>query len=430
MSDWDHLRTVGEWDDLKSYEAALEELNAAQSENNAVISEIEHGWQVLQEEEWAAAEASANYEAVAATAYENVQGKIEGLCTAYDDVYQSAMESFSGQFDLFDKASTKSEDYRNATVANAQAAMNSQLAYWESYHAHISVLKDTTAADLGLIDDELGTAQEKYTALMSYVQDGSEQAAGLAASMAAAVESGNTEAVAALANTVAEVTATQSEVAAATADWQTNFSAQMNAIEQEMQETVTAMNLSDEAAASATATINSYVNQIRAGKANAVAAAQDVARAVAAALSSAKTTINVGVSQSSLPGNATGTTDAEDIFVAGEEGPELIVGAEHSTVFPADETNRIIDAVTANNSNRSTNYALSLPETSVGANQNWEQPKHITLEIAGGSPITIRGNSGANKGEIVEILLTNLRPALLQLVKEEIFEEGDGSYEH
>ena len=62
-----------------------------------------------------------------------------------------------------------------ATVANAQAALDSQLAYWDNYLANVEVLKNTSAEDLGI-------TQENYEALMAYAQDGSEQAAGLAAS--------------------------------------------------------------------------------------------------------------------------------------------------------------------------------------------------------------------------------------------------------
>ena len=48
---------------------------------------------------------------------------------------------------------------------------------------------------------------------MSYVQDGSEQAAGLAASMVKAINSGNKDAVSKLANTLADVAAKQDEAA-------------------------------------------------------------------------------------------------------------------------------------------------------------------------------------------------------------------------
>ena len=33
----------------------------------------------------------------------------------------------------------------DATVANAQAALDSQLAYWESYSANVETLKNTSA---------------------------------------------------------------------------------------------------------------------------------------------------------------------------------------------------------------------------------------------------------------------------------------------
>ena len=458
MSGFAHLFTGGEWDDLEAYQAALEELNAAMAENDAVIAEIEGNWEAAAQAEEAAAEATISWQEAAATAYENVKTKVEELCAAYDEAYQTAVDSFSGQFGLFDEASMKSEDYMNSTVANAQAALDSQLAYWESYGANIETLKNTSASDLGI-------TQENYEALMAYAQDGSEQAAGLAASMAAAIEAGDAEAVATLANTVAEVTAKQEEIAAATADWQTGFTEQMDAIEKEMQDTVDGMNLSEEAAASATATISSYTEQILAGKAGAVAAAQEVASAVSSALSSANTSVNLNVASSSIPGHAGGTTNAEDVFIAGEEGPELIVGAAHSTVFPTSETDRlinavnstydsagegyerivgkaentsfnvedadrIINAVTSNYDNRTTSYTLSAPDAGAESNVSGEQTKRITLEIAGGSPIEVGNSGGASKDEIVEVLVANLRPALLSLVKEEIFEEGDGSYEY
>lgn len=197
------------------------------------------------------------------------------------------------------------------------------------------------------------------------------------------------------------------------------------------------------------------------------------------------------VPATTVEANATGTTNAADAFIAGEDGPELIIGKAGSTVFPADETDRIINAVTdndnrvtsattaagraniatnaeedfyavgeewpgtttgkavsaippayeteqlinavtTNNDNRLTSYTLSTPDTG-GRNEGddtREQLKHIIIEIAGGAPIEVSSGSGASKEEIVEILLANLRPALMSIVKEEIYEEGDGSYEH
>lgn len=425
MSRWD--RFWASEDDLKAYQAALDELTAAQMENEATIARIEQDWADAAAAAEAAADGVLTYEQAVSTAYESVRGEIEELCAAYDEAYQAALESFEGQFGLFDKA----EADMDATVANAQAALDSQLAYWENYNSNIGALKATTAADLGLIDDELGTAQEKYEALMAYVQDGSEQAAGLAASMAEAINSGNTEAVSELANTISQISSAQQEAADLTADWTTGFYDELENLEQTMYNTVTeGLDLSDEAEATALETIESYAAAIRAGKGDAVSAATEVAKAVSLALSSSGT-YSGSVTATAVEADAVGTTNSADVFIAGEDGPELIVGKAGSTVFPADETERIISAVT-NNDNRITSYSLSPMDTSDGneGGGSREQSKHITLEIAGGSPIEINGSGGASEEDIVEILVANLRPALLNIVKEEIFEEGDGSYEY
>lgn len=274
----------------------------------------------------------------ASEAWGEYQEQIEELCVAYDEAYQAALESFQGQFGLFEQASMESETYLNSTVANAQAALDSQLAYWTEYSNNIEVLKNTSAEDLGI-------TQENYDALMSYVQSGSEEAAGLADDMVEELKSGHKESVTELADTLGDVTAKQEEIAAATAVWTTGFSDQINAFATDMATTiVTDLDLSDEAQASGFNTIVSYAASITNNGGQAVSAAQSIADRVSAALSSANTSINIGIS-GSVPGHATGTTNAEDVFVAGENGPELIVGKSGSTVFPNSETNKIISAL-------------------------------------------------------------------------------------
>lgn len=447
MSGWDHFWTGGEWDDLEAYQAALDELNAAYAENQAALQGIEDDWAGVAEAAEEAAESPSSYEEAVSIAYENVRAKVEELCAAYDEAYQAALESFEGQFWLFDEA----EADMDATVANAQAALDSQLAYWESYSANVETLKNTSAEDLGV-------TQENYEALMAYAQSGSEEAAGLAASMAEAINSGNTEAVAALAETVGQVQAAKETAAAAVADWQTDFTAQMNAIEQEMQDTINGMDLSEEASAAASSTINSYANQIRAGKNGAVSAAREVASAVTSALSSANATIHVNVTSSgSVAGHAKGTTNAEsvflageqgpelvarpaaayasgttdstDYFIAGENGPELIVGEQGSTVFPTQETDRLIAALNEKRQPLQVFTSGGGSETSSGRETAQEQVKRILLEIAGSGAIEVSGN-GADRETVLQIMWENLKPILMSIIQSEIYEEGDMSYEY
>lgn len=447
MSGWDHFWTGGEWDDLEAYQAALDELNAAYAENQAALQGIEDDWAGVAEAAEEAAESPSSYEEAVSIAYDNVRAKVEELCAAYDEAYQAALESFEGQFGLFDEA----EADMDATVANAQAALDSQLAYWESYSANVETLKNTSAEDLGV-------TQENYEALMAYAQSGSEEAAGLAASMAEAINSGNTEAVAALAETVGQVQAAKETAAAAVADWQTDFTAQMNAIEQEMQDTINGMDLSEEASAAASSTINSYANQIRAGKNGAVSAAREVASAVTSALSSANATIHVNVTSSgSVAGHAKGTTNAEsvflageqgpelvarpaaayasgttdstDYFIAGENGPELIVGEQGSTVFPTQETDRLIAALNEKRQPLQVFTNGGGGETSTGRETAQEQVKRILLEIAGSGAIEVSGN-GADRETVLQIMWENLKPILMSIIQSEIYEEGDMSYEY
>lgn len=447
MSGWDHFWTGGEWDDLEAYQEALDELNAAYEENQAALQGIEDDWAEVAQAAEDAAESPASYEEAVAVAYDNVRAKVEELCAAYDEAYQAALESFEGQFGLFDEA----EADMDATVANAQAALDSQLAYWESYSANVETLKNTSAEDLGV-------TQENYEALMAYAQSGSEEAAGLAASMAEAINSGNTEAVAALAETVGQVQAAKETAAAAVADWQTDFTAQMNAIEQEMQDTINGMDLSEEASVAASSTISSYAEQIRAGKSGAVSAAREVASAVTSALSAANATIHVNVTSSgSVAGHAKGTTNAEsvflageqgpelvarpaaayangttdstDYFIAGENGPELIVGEQGSTVFPTQETDRLIAALNEKRQPLQVFANGGSSETSTGRQTAQEQVKRILLEIAGSGAIEVSGN-GADRETVLQIMWENLKPILMSIIQSEIYEEGDMSYEY
>lgn len=436
-------------DALDEVTAKQEQLQATLDETTAKIAEIEGEWENVGSAANDATEQTMTYEEAAATAYESVRTEIEELCAAYDKAYEAALASFEGQFGLFDEASTNSEEYLESTVANAQAALDSQLAYWEEYNSNLEALK---AYSEGLT----GEAKENFDALVQYASDGSEQAAGLADSIAAAIESGDQAAVENLANTVASVAEQQEAAAATTADWKTNFSAQMDEIQQKMNETVSEMNLSDEAAASATSTINGYADAIRAGKGSAVAAAQEVASAVTAALKAASTTINVGVSSSgSVSGHAngttnaesvflagengpeliarpaaayaTGTTDSTDYFIAGENGPELIVGEQGSTVFPTEETDRLINAL------NDTEKPLQIRETaggSEGREKTSEQVKRILLEIAGSGAIEVGGNGGADKETILEMMYDHLKPVLMNIIQSEIYEEGELSYEY
>lgn len=212
----------------ENYQAAIDadkEAIAAAEEEIALANEAVENLTAAQEENTQATGDNAAAQENLIYAQQEVRTQIEELAQAYKDAYDAALASMEGQFGLFDKASLKSETYLGATVKNAQEALDSQLAYWNSYSANIEILQGTTA-------EQLGITQESYDTLMTYIADGSEEAAGLAASMVESINSGNTEAVADLANTATEVATKRQEIADATAVWVTNFENSITAIEE------------------------------------------------------------------------------------------------------------------------------------------------------------------------------------------------------
>ncbi len=286
----------------------------------------------------------------AQTAFDAVQTDMEELVQEYGEVYEAALSSLEGQFGLFDEASMKSEEYKEATVKNAQEALNSQLAYWESYSENLTFLQ-------GMSAEQLGTTEENYAALLSLIQDGSAESAGLAANMVKQIEKGNEDAVAELADTLGKVQAERDEIATSTAEWLLDFDGKMDELTQTMEETVDGLQLDDEAAAAAKATIQAYADEILAQQDSAVDAATQVANAVAAALNTpnisqivssyntftpdTRIPVETFLAQAtgSIPGYAVGTTNAErGIAVVGEDGPELVFFNGGERVLTAAET--------------------------------------------------------------------------------------------
>ncbi|MCD8208766.1 MAG: hypothetical protein LUD72_12570 [Bacteroidales bacterium] len=504
-------------DALEQSQAAYDEASGACSDYNDRIQELEEELGLTVDEIGEVANASMSAEEAANYAIGLMQGEVEELCQSYQEAYDAAVESFEGQFGLFDEAQANMD----ASVEAAQAALDSQLEYWTTYGENVETLKDLSASDLGI-------TQENYEALMAYVQDGSEEAAGLAASMVEAVRNGDEQAIAELGETLGQVSEMQNSVAEEIADWQTSFSESMEGIKEDMYTIVTEdLELSDEATQSAMATIDAYVEQviasgaaappaaedigdhvcieldvsndaasagdstmssyagsIRKGGQEAVSEARSIASQVSSALSGANSTISIrtsyqyatGTTSSAdtfvageagrelvVPAHAAGSLEGEQYYMAGENGPELIVGEPGSEVFPTSETDRLIAALngqtptvinyTSEASTGAEDGALlaseetdrliaafngqkplmvenniTAPQTGLQSGNN-ESTRRIVLEINGSGELNYSGTTD-NTDSIVEILQDNIRPILMNIIKEEIYEEGVGSYRY
>lgn len=402
----EYMRKIGE------AQADVDEFSQAVADDEAAIakaeSQIDEYAQALADMGVASVEQIANAKTFE-EAYDLMADSVLELAAAYNEAYEAAKTSFDGQFGLFDEAKANMD----STVANAQAAMDSQLAYWDTYLNNVNVLKDTSAADLGI-------TQENYNALMQYVQDGSAEAAGLAQSMVDAINSGNSEAITNLANTVGEVQAKRDEAAGAVAEWQIDFNGKMDEIVAKAEKAVDDMNLSSEAEAAASATINAYADAILSQGGKAIAYAKSIAAQVKAALNSGN------VAGPSIGGYAEGTDYATPgPHLVGENGPEIVEFRGGEKVYTNDETERIMARSAAVKFFSSPEGGTAIQENAKTDSQ--DNTKTIRLEINGGGAIEVNGS--VDEETVVEILQANLKPVLTSIVKQEIYEEGERSYD-
>ena len=351
--------------DIDEYKKSLEELQAAYDENQQTLSDIEGEWRGVAQAVEDAQNQTVTYDEAVSMATSSAQSALDELTAAYDKAYQSARESIEGQIGLFDTMKTSSE----LSISDMEKAMQSQTDYLNLYSENLK-----KAAEYGLDDG-----------LIKSLSDGSEESAGYINAIIQNIEKlgGSTEGMPAAASKFVdefnskfeETTKAKDAFADSVAKMETDFDEKMGEIEQTMVGTVEKMEMTGEAAAAAKATIEAYCNAIRSMTGEAGSAAQAVANAAAAHLSTTPST--------TVSGHANGTVSApEDVYIAGEEGPELIIGARGSEVFPAQETERILAAVNsaenATNAPDDTAPEPELPEIEQPAMQELKEQEPST----------------------------------------------------
>lgn len=399
--------------DIEEYKKSLEELQAAYDENQQTLSDIEGEWRGVAQAVEDAQNQTVTYDEAVSMATSSAQSALDELTAAYDKAYQSARESIEGQIGLFDTMKTSSE----LSISDMEKAMQSQTDYLNLYSENLK-----KAAEYGLDDG-----------LIKSLSDGSEESAGYINAIIQNIEKlgGSTEGMPAAASKFVdefnskfeETTKAKDAFADSVAKMETDFDEKMGEIEQTMVGTVEKMEMTDEAAAAAKATIEAYCNAIRSMTGEAGSAAQAVANAAAAHLSTTPST--------TVSGHANGTVSApEDVYIAGEEGPELIIGARGSEVFPAQETEKILSAVggdetpiSTEGSAASSSAGRSAPSEEGGGDRS---EKRIILEINGSGSIDA---TGADEDTILDVLTRHVKPVLMNIIKGEIFEEGDLAYD-
>ena len=302
---------------IKNYNKAMEEDADAVSEAEAEIALAEEAVKNLtaaMNEGTGASEEAAAQAGEFQAAISGVQEKINALVESYNEAYSAAYESISGQYQLWDEAAKVVA----TSAGSINSALESQITYWQDYNANLQSLTDRSADIEGLSD------------MIASFADGSSDSVNAIAGMAGATD----EQLATMVANWKTLQQEQQNAAGSVADLKTDFTATMDELQTALAEDIEAMDLGDEAKASAQATIQGFIDGAVGMLPQVTAAYNRVAAAARAALSAS----GPGTA-GSIPGYAVGTQSAAPGFaLVGENGPELVYFNGGEQVMTAEET--------------------------------------------------------------------------------------------
>lgn len=302
---------------IKNYNKAMEEDADAVSDAKAEIALAEEAVKNLtasMNEGTGASEEAAAQVSEFQAAISGVQEKINALVESYNEAYSAAYESISGQYQLWDEAAKVVA----TSAGSINSALESQITYWQDYNANLQSLTDRSADIEGLSD------------MIASFADGSSDSVNAIAGMAGATD----EQLATMVANWKTLQQEQQNAAGSVADLKTDFTATMDELQTALAEDIEAMDLGDEAKASAQATIQGFIDGAVGMLPQVTAAYNRVAAAARAALSASGTG-----TAGSIPGYAVGTQSAAPGFaLVGENGPELVYFNGGEQVMTAEET--------------------------------------------------------------------------------------------
>ena len=394
-----YLATIREYGDaVAAAQEAWEEARAAKGEAQAAYNENQQAIAALKDELAGYTEEMTESEKEVQDMLSSANAKVQELAASYTEAYTAALESVSGQYQLWDQAAEVV-----AVGADAiNSALESQVSYWQSYNDNL--------ANLTARGEDIAGLSE----MIASFADGSSDSVNAVAGMASATD----EELATMVSNWQELQAEQEKTAGSMADLKTDFSAAMDELQTELAADIEAMNLGEEAAASGKATIQGYLNGITIMLPQVQAAYQRLANAASNALDSA-----------SVPdrGFASGTPDAPPGWAwVGELGPELMRLRGGETILPASVSQDFALA------SREMQTLSSVPEfTALLAAQQAEAaiPSAAAQAIPAGGELFLvispsyQISGSANAGEIRDVLVSR-DEELVELILRTLEEAG------
>jgi len=413
----------------EAMEKQQETVNKLQAEYDALIQtqkELEEQYGYVDDATNASGNGFITYADAVNSSMPSIKTQVEELCAAYDEAYTAARESIDGQIGLFQEMVVEAE----LTVENMQGAWESQINYLTTYADNIK-----KAMDFGLDDElvkELSDGSEESAAQLDTIISKVEELGGTTEEAKKFVEDFNKK--------FQEVETAKDEFAGTVADMETGFSDKLTEMQGDLDKAIDGMNMETDAAAAAKATMDAYLQEIIKGGNSAVEAAESAAARVAAALAQAEADANAADGVTYVPRDfvgplapgqqyapyASGTAYAsQGVHLVGENGPELVEFEGGETVYPADETSRILARIGDAKFHTSPEAGATAKETPTRDGK--EDSKTIRLEINGSGAIEVDGSM--DEETVVGILYNHLKPVLTNIVKQEIYEEGELAYD-
>jgi phage-related tail protein len=261
-------------------------------------------------------------------ALNNAESELSALADAYNEAYEAALESIQGQYDLWDQVAPAVA----TSAGEINAALESQISYWQSYNDNLQTLGDR-AGDI-----------EGLSEMIASFADGSTESVNAIAGMASASD----EDLRAMVANWQALQQEQEDASGSLADLETDFSESMDQIQTDMEDAVTGMSLPDEATESARETIQAFIDKANGMLPQVQAAYRQLAGAASAALGlDGGSGTSMGSSQLRTPGMdgyASGTTNATPGYhLVGENGPELVNFRGGEQVITSAQTAAMLD---------------------------------------------------------------------------------------
>lgn len=405
--DVQQLRTeyMGYSDDLVTARREVENYTAAVEQDQEAINAAEVEYQeasaavdALNASQQSAADSADDVAAQqqnVANAISDAELRIQDIIAAYNDAYDEAYGSISGQYALWDSA----EKVVSTSAASINNALQSQITYWDNYNQNLEKLNERAADIDGLSE------------VIASFADGSKESVNAIAGMASASDAD----LAKMVENYAALKEAQDTTSESIADLKTGMSNSMDEIAQTVADTVSEMDMSDEATESAKATIQGFIDGASSMMPRVQEAYAKIASAASTALAGSNERYNVN---HGIPGYAVGTEDAAPGFaLVGEHGPELVYFNGGESVLTASETRREMESASV------TPMSAELPESSGSSSARSTVP--ISL-----SPVYhISGISDtAELQNVLNAQNDSLRELVLEIVKDAEDDDFRGRY--